>query len=59
MLLPSEQMGLTLMDTSLEWGNQVIDFGDHDPVFKVTWSNLTKCLPAPYHMNSDQTWLIV
>ena len=46
-------------DTSLGWGKQVIDFGDHGPIFKVTWSSLTKCLSAPYLMNSDQTWLNV
>ena len=37
----------TQMDTSLGWGKQVIDFGDHNPIFKVTWSNFTKCLSAP------------
>ena len=35
----------TQMDTSLGFGRQMIDFGDHDPIFK--GHHLTKCLSAP------------
>ena len=46
-----------VFDTSLGWGKQVIDFDDHDPIFKVTLVMFDQMLS--YLMNSEQTWLIV
>ena len=42
------------MGKRLEWGKQVIDFGDHDPIFKVTFVMFDQMLSYPYLMNSEQ-----
>ena len=37
----------------------MIDFGDHDPIFKDTLVMFDQMLSCPHLMNSEQTWLIV